>query len=118
MDGVQCSVVIPVYNSSCSIEEVVERTISLFETDGIVFEIILVDDYSRDDSLSKINKMSSRDKRISIIPLEKNHGQQGAIKAGINIAKGEYIITMDDDLEHQPDDIIKLIEEILIKLKP
>lgn len=112
MKEVQYSVVIPVYNSGNSIEEVVHRIIHIFDTNNLIFEIILVDDCSKDNSLEKLNELSVMDGRIKLISLKYNSGQQKATVEGIKLAFGKFIITMDDDLEHTPEDIILLINEI------
>lgn len=112
MKDVRFSVVIPVYNSHHSIEEVVLRIIKTLESLDQTFEIILVDDLSKDNSLEKLKELNERDSRVHVIALQENHGQQGAIKIGMGASKGSFIITMDDDLEHQPEDLPLLISEI------
>lgn len=104
------SIVIPIYNSARSIEELVLRIIMVMEKRN--FEIILVDDHSLDNSLEMINKLKERDSRIIILPLNQNQGQQAATKKGLEIAHGELVVTIDDDLEQQPEDIPKLIKEM------
>ncbi|MFZ7121094.1 MAG: glycosyltransferase family 2 protein [Eubacteriaceae bacterium] len=106
------SVIIPVYNSYYSIEEVVERIFEILNQEELRFEIILVDDFSTDNSSIKLKELNKKDVKIKTISLTKNYGQQGAIKYGMNMANGNLIITMDDDLEHQPEDIMLLIKEI------
>jgi undecaprenyl-phosphate 4-deoxy-4-formamido-L-arabinose transferase len=112
MDNASVSVVIPVYNSYYSIEEVVCRTIKSLDKINVDYEIILVDDFSKDDSLRKLNELEERFNVINVISLNDNLGQQTAIKIGMGIAKGDLIVTMDDDLEHQPEDLILLINEM------
>ncbi|WKY48685.1 glycosyltransferase [Eubacteriaceae bacterium ES3] len=106
------SVVIPVYNSAASIEQVVYRLIQCFESKNQEFEIILVDDCSRDNSREILTMLSDRDERLQTYFLEANHGQQETLKYGIMQTRGNYIITIDDDLEQQPEDIFLLINEI------
>ncbi|MFZ7131694.1 MAG: glycosyltransferase family 2 protein [Eubacteriales bacterium] len=113
MNNLDISVVIPVFNSCHSIEEVVLRLIHTLEGEQKTFEIILVDDLSGDDSLIVLNELKEMDRRITVLPLDQNYGQQKALVYGMQLAKGEYIITMDDDLEHQPEDIVLLIREII-----
>lgn len=112
MNDINISVIIPVYNSYYSIEEVAQRTIDCLEGAGLNFEIIMVDDFSKDDTLRRLIKMSEKDRRIRTISLDRNHGQQEAIKIGMGYAKGDYIVTMDDDLEHQPEDILLLLNHM------
>jgi undecaprenyl-phosphate 4-deoxy-4-formamido-L-arabinose transferase len=101
-----------VYNSSQSIRELVRRIINTIETTKLKFEIILVDDYSRDNSLEIITVLSNNDQRVRVIALKNNSGQQSAIKEGITLAMGEMVITIDDDLEQQPEDIPLLIQKL------
>lgn len=111
-DMMLISVVIPVYNSAESIQEVVARCIKTLDQENVKFEIILVDDHSQDDSLKKIFELQRSHKRITALHLESNQGQQAALKHGIIISKGDYIVTIDDDLEQFPEDIPLLISEI------
>ena len=108
----EISIVIPVYNSAKSIEELVQRIMMVMEEKKISFEIILVDDYSGDNSLKVIKKLKEEDSRVIILVLGKNAGQQAATKRGMEIAKGKMVVTIDDDLEQQPEDIPKLIDEL------
>ncbi len=107
------SIVIPVYNSASMIHELYQRIKQVFENDiREDFEIILVDDSSRDGSLAEIRKISAADQRVKYILLAKNHGQQKAVMCGIEHSSGDYVITMDDDLQHPPEEIPKLIAKI------
>lgn len=104
--------VIPIYNSAQSIEELVWRIIKVMEKEKINFEIILVDDHSEDNSRQIIKKLKQEDSRVRLNLLKKNSGQQAATKSGMAIAQGNFVVTIDDDLEHQPEDILKLKEEL------
>ncbi|KNZ43387.1 glycosyltransferase family 2 protein [Acetobacterium bakii] len=110
--NIDISVVVPVYNSSLSITELVTRIINTLEKDKATFEIILVDDSSADDSLAKITALSEGDPRVLTISLKNNSGQQATIKTGIKSAVGDVVVTMDDDLEQQPEDIPLLVSEL------
>jgi glycosyltransferase involved in cell wall biosynthesis len=105
------SIVVPVYNSAATLDELYNRIKIEFET--VIqedFELILVDDFSRDSSFAVIKRLSSMDERVKYIRLAKNHGQQKAVLCGIEHTKGDYIITLDDDFQHPPEEIPKLIE--------
>jgi len=105
------SVVVPVYNSEKSLEllyEGVKRTIT--ETLAQEFELILVDDSSRDGSFAVMEKLRAADKRVKVVQMAKNFGQHKALMCGFSYAKGEYIITLDDDLQHPPEEIPKMVE--------
>lgn len=106
------SVVVPVYNSRKSLDELYNRLSSSLSLICYAYEIILVDDGSLDDSFSKMKELHFRDRSVKAISLDGNYGQQNAIKCGFEFAKGQYIVTIDDDLQHKPEDIEKLIKKI------
>jgi polyisoprenyl-phosphate glycosyltransferase len=111
MNQVEYSVVIPVYNSSKSIEELCSRLISVFEnTIKGSFEIILVNDFSTDHSWKLMCNLHEHDNRIKTVNLARNYGQHSAILCGFNLSQGKYTITLDDDLQHPPEEIPKLIK--------
>lgn len=100
------SIVVPVYNSEKCLEELgqqIERHMADYK-----YELILVNDKSPDDSWSRIVALAARNKSIKGLSLKKNSGQDNAIMAGLGQATGEYVVIMDDDLQHSPGDIIKL----------
>ncbi|MBN2285530.1 MAG: glycosyltransferase family 2 protein [Tissierellales bacterium] len=94
------SVVIPVYNGSDSLRELCESLKLLFSLNQWDYEIILVDDGSTDNSRQTMSVLSAEDPHIISIFLDKNYGQQNAIFCGLNFARGELILNMDDDLQH------------------
>lgn len=107
------SVVVPVYNSSGMLDELYNRIKAVFE--NVIhedFELILVDDFSKDASFSVMKRLGEMDGRVKYIRLAKNHGQQRAVLCGIEHTSGDYVITMDDDLQHPPEEIPKLIEKM------
>lgn len=105
------SVIIPVYNSEDTLEELIERLENVFlELQAKKYEIILIDDYSIDASWAVMQKLHHEKPSINIIKLAKNFGQQSATLCGMSYASGEIIVTLDDDLQHRPEDIPKLIE--------
>lgn len=108
----QYSIVIPVYNSSRSIEEVCLGIQNLFHRLDQSYEIILVDDASQDQSWQVLQRLHANDAHIKIIRLMRNFGQQNALLCGFQHAQGMFIITMDDDLQHPPEEIPKLMAKI------
>ncbi|HKL76317.1 MAG TPA: glycosyltransferase family 2 protein [Halanaerobiales bacterium] len=106
------SVVIPVYNSENALFELYQKLKKTLESLEVKFEIILIDDNSIDDSYKKIVELNNKDKRVKGIKLAQNFGQQNAIICGFNYVKYDYVITLDDDLQHQPEDLIKLYNKI------
>jgi glycosyltransferase involved in cell wall biosynthesis len=106
------SIVIPVYNSQNILPELIGRLLQLSPQIDNSFEIILIDNCSSDNSWSVMKEFHKKDSRVKIIHLQKNFGQHNTILYGLNHATGEYIITMDDDLQHPPEEIPKLINKI------
>lgn len=107
------SVVVPVYNSERSLDELYGRIKRTFEQEvREEFELVLVDDSSADNSFAVMEGLRNADPRVKIIQLSKNYGQHCALLCGMNYSKGDFIITMDDDLQHPPEEIPKLINEI------
>ncbi len=105
-----CSVVVPVYNSEHTLEALHQRLCSVFEdTLRRSFELILVDDSSKDNSWKVMCALHERDKRVHIVQFARNFGQPAAILCGMARAKGELVITMDDDLQHRPEELPKMI---------
>jgi glycosyltransferase involved in cell wall biosynthesis len=106
------SIVIPVYNSEKTLEELINRIENLFNGMSLSYEIILIDDCSVDKSWDILKKIHSINSKIKIIHLVRNFGQHNALLAGFNICSGIFIITLDDDLQHPPEEIPKLISKI------
>ena len=105
------SIVIPVFNSEKSLEILYSRIVNVFDNElKQPFEMILVDDCSKDNSYKIIKQLSAKDPRVKGIQLAVNHGQQKAVLCGFRHTKGDFIITMDDDLQHPPEQIHILID--------
>jgi glycosyltransferase involved in cell wall biosynthesis len=106
------TVVVPVYNSENSIEQFYKMLSKELKTLCHDYEIIMVDDGSKDSSYEKLKKLHSIDSRVKIIQLDGNFGQQNALMCGFHHSTGEYIVTMDDDMQHPPEEIYKLKKKI------
>lgn len=106
------SAVIPVYNDQEVLHELINRLKPALSDISLRFEIILIDDGSADRSWSIINELCTTHPEITGLKLARNFGQQGAIKAGLDHSKGDYIVIMDSDLQDRPEDIHKLIESL------
>lgn len=109
---VELSVVIPVYNNAATLRNLAARLIKTLETYFSKFEIILINDGSRDDSLFILKELAAETDTIKVIDLSKNFGQHPAICAGFEHASGEVIILMDADLQDSPEKIIELVEKL------
>ena len=103
------SIIVPVYNGEKSLNELNKRLMNSLKND---FEIIYVDDFSKDDSKQVIKKLSENYNQVKYIFFNKNYGQQAAIFAGLKKSIGDIVITIDDDLQHPPEDISILISEL------
>lgn len=108
---VQLSVVIPVYNSEKIIPELLARIASTLEK-NISWEVILVNDGSRDNSWEEILRQKKiYGQHLKAINFTRNYGQHNAILCGFSFCSGELVATMDDDLQHPPEELIKLFEK-------
>ena len=106
----QISIILPIYNEAQGIPELfdeIQKAVSVFD-----YEVIAVNDGSRDNSFEVLKKFAAKDERIKVIDLKKNYGQTAAINAGIQNTKGEIIVLMDSDLENIPSDIPHLINKL------
>ncbi len=105
------SIVVPAHNESGNIEVLKDRIEETFPHQKYDFELIFVDDGSHDDTLSHIQRLASQDKRVYYIELSRNFGHQSAVKAGLDSAKGDCVVSMDCDLQHPPEIINSLLEK-------
>ena len=111
-EPVKYSVVVPVFNSEQSLEELFHGLKSVFETRREGFEVIFVEDNGQDRSWEVISRLKQQyPGHVTGIKLSRNFGQHNATFCGFGFAKGEVIITIDDDLQTPPDEIAKLIAE-------
>ncbi len=105
------SVVIPVYNSEECVHELVSQLGEVLKK--FPYEIIMVNDQSPDKSWEKICEVSKLNRNLTGLNLRKNSGQDNAIMAGLSFATGDYVVIMDDDLQHSPQDIPGLYAEVI-----
>lgn len=106
------SIVIPIYNEQDNINPLYEKLVYELPLLDRDFEVILVNDGSKDGSEIRLNEVAIKDERFKVVNLRKNFGQTAAMMAGIDYAKGEIIIPMDGDLQNDPADIKRLIEKL------
>lgn len=105
---VYISVVTPVYGCGVNLEQLYARLKKTLPTITEDFEIIMINDASPDDAWKTIRALSSRDERVKGINFSRNFGQHRAITAGLDYAKGDWIVVMDCDLQDRPEEIVKL----------
>jgi polyisoprenyl-phosphate glycosyltransferase len=113
MSSVEVSVVVPVFRSEASLRALVARLLRTLEETGLRHEVVLVEDGGGDGSWSLLRELQAAEAdRIVIIQLMRNYGQHNALMCGFRHARGEYIITLDDDLQNPPEEIPKLLDQI------
>jgi glycosyltransferase involved in cell wall biosynthesis len=110
--GRHLSVVIPIYNEEENIPPLLEQLRSALKRLGLIYEIIAVDDGSRDNGADVLKRYAAEIPELKIVRLRRNSGQAAAIMAGLERATGEVIVTMDGDLQNDPDDIDKLVSKL------
>ncbi|PKM94556.1 MAG: glycosyltransferase [Firmicutes bacterium HGW-Firmicutes-1] len=106
------SIIVPVFNSEKSIVKLCHQITEIMINLQQAYEIILVDDGSQDCSYLWMKKLSCNHSNIISIQLARNYGQQNALLCGLRNSKGDYVVTIDDDLQYTPKDISKLFEKM------
>ncbi len=106
------SIVVPLHNEQENVTDLYDRLKAVMEANGETFEIVLVDDGSTDRSFHILREIAAVDSRVTVVKLRRNFGQTSALAAGFDHARGEYIIAMDGDLQHDPADIPIFLEKI------
>ena len=106
------SIVVPVYNESDSIRLLINEIINVMKSHQLLFELIIVNDGSVDSTSNVLENLSIEIKQLTVINLRKNYGQTAALAAGFDHSNGDIIVTLDGDLQNDPNDIPKLITNI------
>ena len=106
----QVSVVIPVYNEEANVGELVERVGAALQRSSRTFELICVDDGSRDRTAAALESLAATRPWLKPLYLIRNYGQSAALQAGFDAAQGEIVATLDGDLQNDPDDIPELLD--------
>jgi glycosyltransferase involved in cell wall biosynthesis len=104
------SVVIPIYNEEANVAELVARVGTAMLRTGKTFELICVDDGSRDGSAAVLEALAAERPWLKPLYLIRNYGQSAALQAGFDAAQGEIVVTLDGDLQNEPDDIPELLK--------
>ena len=110
--GPDLSVVVTVFNEEQSVEELYRRTVAVLDALGRPFELIFVDDGSRDGTFARIERLHGRDGRVRGVRFKRNFGQHPAMHAGLARARGAVVVTMDGDLQNAPEDIPRLVAAV------
>jgi glycosyltransferase involved in cell wall biosynthesis len=106
------SVLIPVLNEESSVEKLARRVASVLDGIGRSFEIVFVDDGSNDETVARIRKAHEEDPRVKLIGFRRNFGKAAALCAGFDIARGRIVVTMDGDLQDDPEEIPRFLETL------
>jgi glycosyltransferase involved in cell wall biosynthesis len=112
MAEIDLSIVVPLYNEEESVSALHRAIVGAMDPVNIRYEMIFVDDGSKDDTFQRAKEIAEWDGRLRIIKLRKNCGQTPAMVAGIDHSRGEIVITMDGDLQNDPKDIPRFLEKI------
>ena len=112
MNALKVSAVIPVYNEEKNIDELYARLKTTLEAAGWGYEIVLVDDGSRDNSLSMLKGYAAKDAHVRVVEFSRNFGQHAAVMAGFEASRGEVVVTLDADLQNPPEEIPRLVAKI------
>lgn len=112
MKKAKYSIVIPIFNASQTIEELLLRLDRVMKKNKLFYEVVFINDGSSDKSEEILSKIARKRFDVKYIELMRNFGQHNALICGINYAQGDFVITMDDDLQHPPEEIIKLVNKI------
>src|SRR5215472_15916615 len=111
-DHPQISVVVLVYNEVDSVEPLHRELMGVLDALGRTFEVIYVDDGSRDGSTERLGEFASRDARVRVVSFRRNFGQTAAVQAGIDHSLGDVLLFMDGDLQNDPHDIPHLLAKV------
>ena len=112
MNMPELSIVIPVYNEKDNLTELIDRCLAACKKTGRHFEIILVDDGSKDGSRNIISQATDSHPEVVAVILNRNYGQHAAVFAGLEQTRGEIVLTLDADLQNPPEEIPNLIREM------
>jgi glycosyltransferase involved in cell wall biosynthesis len=108
----EITIVIPIYNEEKNIEPLYEELTAALESLGRTYEVVAIDDGSRDDSFNQLKRIHERDSRWQIISFRRNFGQTAAMSAGFDAARAPIVVTIDADLQNDPRDLGKLLDKM------
>ena len=110
--SIDLSIIVPLYNEEENAAPLYRAIVGALDPLGMSYEVLFVEDGSRDGTFEKARQLAENDRRLRVIRFRKNYGQTQAMVAGIEHAKGKILITMDGDLQNDPADIPKFIKKI------
>jgi glycosyltransferase involved in cell wall biosynthesis len=109
---IRYSIVVPFFNEQENIPSLYMKLTEVMDSIGEPFELVFIDDGSKDDSFKVLSEIYEHDGRVNLVRLRRNFGQTAALKAGFDFARGDVIISMDGDLQHDPEEIPRFLEKI------
>src|SRR5947208_2159100 len=112
METTNYSIVVPLYNEQDNVLPLYSRILEAMTMVSGTYEIVFVDDGSRDSTYKILSEIAATDSRVTVVRLRKNFGQTAGLKAGFDFARGDVIISMDGDLQHDPAEIPAFIAKI------
>ena len=112
MTRLDVSIVVPLYNEEDSVPLLVEKVVSTMAKGGRSWELVLVDDGSRDGTAQIVANLAAKHEELKPVFFRRNYGQTAAMQAGFDHARGEVIVTMDGDLQNDPKDIPALLAKM------
>lgn len=108
----EISIIVPMFNEEDNVKPVYEEITGVMSEIGLPYELIIVNDGSRDATEQRLDEIQKNDRNVVVISFRRNFGQTAALSAGFDHAKGDVIITLDGDLQNDPRDIPRLLEKI------
>ena len=106
------SVIVPIFDEESTVDELYRRSVDVLEAAQIEFELIFVDDGSRDGTFARLEALHDADQRVRVVRFKRNFGQHPAMHAGLARARGDIVVTIDGDLQNAPEDIPKLVSAV------
>lgn len=108
----EISVLVPVLDEEATVAELSERVRAVLESEGRTFELLFVDDGSRDGTVARIRGLHAEDPRIKLVRFRRNFGKAAALSAGVEYSRGAIVITLDGDLQDVPEEIPRMLEQL------
>src|ERR1700756_923897 len=106
------SLVVPFFNEQENIPTLYMKLTEVMDAIGEPYEMVFVDDGSKDNTYKVLSEIYEHDRRVNVVRLRRNFGQTAALKAGFDFARGDVVISMDGDLQHDPEEIPRFLEKI------
>ena len=110
--SIRYSIVVPFFNEQENVPPLYMKLTEVMDSLGEPYELVFVDDGSRDNTFKVLSDIYEHDRRVNLVRLRRNFGQTAGLKAGFDFARGDIIISMDGDLQHDPEEIPRFLEKI------